>query len=190
MPEPLAQREDVERKLLRPLTDTETPYIDGLLDEASALLRLAAPAIDGLVARFNADPTGKDGVSPVAVAGVVAGAVKDYLSNPNGIVNHSETAGVFAESTSYALRGDKAERGVLQITPAALATLFPNRKRLRVGTFRLRPSLAPRPVGRYGPLPPPADAIEAAVTFGASPTEIQAELARFGSELTQVEGPL
>lgn len=183
MPDPLAGQSDVETALLRPLTTLEAAYIDGLIEQASALLRTAAPSIDDRLARYTTDPTDKTAVSRGTVTAVVAGVVKRYLVNPNGIVNTSETSGPYAHSTSYALRGERETRGALQITPDDLTVLFPNRKRARVGTFRLTPALAPRPVGRYGPIPTLPEALEAVATFDSgNPQEVQQLTARFFTE--------
>jgi hypothetical protein len=164
--EPFATQDDVETALVRPLTTTEANYIDGLIGQASALLRNEAPSIDDRIARYGVDPTDKSALSPATVAAVVAGVVKRYMVNPTGIASTSQTDGPFSLSTSYALRSEKETRGALQITRDDLLVLFPNRKRLRAGMIRTRPALAPRPVGRYGPIPRPSEAIGAAITFG------------------------
>lgn len=162
---PLASPDDVEAALLRPLTDTEVDYVPTLIGQASALLRTAAPSIDDRIARYEADPTDLSGVSSATVATVVAGVVKKYLINPQGIASTSTTTGPYNESVSYALRSEKEERGVLQITAGDLRTLFPNRKRLRAGSIRMRPGLAPRPVGHYGPYPTLGVAIESIIDY-------------------------
>lgn len=163
--EPLTTQPDVEAALLRPLTATEQNYILGLIAQASALLRLTAPSIDDRLARYALDPTDRTAVSPDAVSAVLAGVVKKYLVNPTGIASTTETTGPFSRSTSYALRSEKERRGVLEITADDLAVLFPSRKRPRAGTIRTRPALAPRPVGRYGPIPSPGEAFDATLTW-------------------------
>lgn len=180
MTEPLAEPGDVATALLRPLTDTELVYVPGLLAQASDLLRTAAPSIDNRIAWYTQDPTNPAGVSRGTVATVIAGAVKRYMTNPRGLVSETETTGPYSTSHSYALRGEKETRGALQITSDDLLVLFPNRKRLRVGSFRLQPAMAPRPVGRYGPLPSPTEAVEAAVIFNDHPSRVLGEL---GSEV-------
>lgn len=166
MRDPFADTTDVEAVLLRPLTTQEEPYVISLIEQASALLRQAAPSIDTRIAAHEADSTDPTGVSRIVVSSVVAGAVKRYMVNPTGIASTTQTAGPFSQATSYALRSEKESRGVLQITDADLATLFPNRKRMRAGMMRTRPALAPRPVGRYGPLPTVGEAISAEIMFG------------------------
>lgn len=168
MAEPLAASDDVETALLRPLTATEAQFIDGLLDQASALLRQAAPSIDDRIARYGATPADPSAVAPGVVAAVLAGAVKRYLVNLTGAVSKSDTMGPFGHTESYALRTDKNRRGALEITDEDLAVLFPIRKRLRAGTIRTRPALAPRPVGRYGPLSSVGEAVDAVQTFGGN----------------------
>lgn len=165
MPDPLATPDDVETALLRPLTDTEQTYIDGLISQAQALLRLRVPSIDDRIARYEADATDLSAVSPDAVAAVLAGVVKRYLVNPEGAVSISQGVGPYSTAKSYALRSDKDRRGALEITNEDVAVLFPNRKRLRAGTIRTRAALAPRPVGRYGPVPSLAESIDAVETF-------------------------
>jgi hypothetical protein len=164
--DPFAEPLDVETALLRPLTDTELVYVPGLLQQASDQLRNKAPSIDNRIAWYLADRTNPAGVSPGVVASVIAGVVKRYMSNPRGWASETETVGIYSTSHSYALRGEKETRGALQVTDDDLRELFPNRKRLRVGSLRLQPALAPRPVGRYGPLPGPVEALEAEITFG------------------------
>lgn len=172
MSDPLCQYSDVEAALLRPLAVQEEIYVDVLIDQASALLRNAAPSIDARIARYKTNPQDLTAVSPMAVATVVAGAVKRYIRNPEGIA--SQSTGPY--SVTYALRSEKSARGVLQITVEDLQTLFPNRKRLRAGTIRTRPGLAPRPVGRYGPLPGPEQVISAVVDWAAVPPVEGAEV--------------
>jgi hypothetical protein len=168
--DPFVDPSDVAAALLRPLTDLETQYVPAIIDQASALLRLAAPSIDDRIARFAADPTDLSGVSEAAVGAVVAGIVKKYLTNPSGVASTSQTMGPYNNSVSYALRSEKEVRGVLQVTPADLAALFPNRKRLRAGTIRTRAALAPRPVGRYGMVTSIGQAVEAVLTFSRDGT--------------------
>lgn len=162
--------DDIAAALLRPLTDTETLYIAALIRQASSLLRQAAPSVDQRIAAYTADATDPEGLDPQLVATVLAGVIKRYLINPTGIASESQTNGPFSQSTSYALRSEKESRGVLQVTELDLTVLFPNRKRLRAGTIKVRPALAPRPVGRYGPLPTLEEAVNAAIDYSPSPT--------------------
>lgn len=158
----------VEAALLRPLTAAEDSYVmgaGGLVDQVSSLLRTAAPSIDDRISRYETDPTDKTGVDPLTVSSVLAGVIKKYMANPRGLTSTTDAQGPYSHSESYALRGDKETRGALQITSDDLAVLFPTRRRLRAGTIRTRPALAPRPVGRYGPIPTPAQAIDAAITY-------------------------
>ena len=161
----LAQRSDVETALLRPLTTDEVAYIDGLLAQASALLRNSAPSVDDRIAVFAADPTNPRGVSAEVVSAVVAGIVKRYMINPKGLASTTDSTGPYSHGETYALRSEKDVRGVMQVTTEDLATLMPNRKRLRAGTLRTRPGLAPRPVGHYGGFPTPTEAIGAVVAW-------------------------
>jgi hypothetical protein len=156
---------DVAALLLRPLTTDEQASVAGLIPRASDLLRNAVPSIDDRMARWSPGTADKGAVSQKTVATVVAGVIKRYMRNPDGLA--SEAAGPF--SASYALRGDKAPRGVLEVTADDLTTLFPNRKRPRAGTIRTRPGLAPRPVGRYGPLAGPDQVLAAVVDWSADP---------------------
>lgn len=159
----LADVTDVEAALLRPLTDNEQNYVPTLIIQASSLLRTAEPSVD---TRITAFPSGApSALDPTTVAAVIAGAVKRYMVNPTGIASTSNTVGPGASSVTYALRSEKESRGVLQITPDDISTLFPNRKRLRAGTIRTRAALAPRPVGRYGPLPSRGEAVQAIVEW-------------------------
>lgn len=167
---PLVASSDVETVLLRPLTAEEAPYVDQLCSSASSLLRNQAPSVDNRIARFERDPTDPGGLDPGTVSLVLAGVIKRYIANPNGVV--SESVGPF--SVSYALRGDKAPRGVIDINDEDMRILFPNRKRLRAGMIRTRPALAPRPVGRYGPMPNVDQFGEAIVTWRGAEMPIDA----------------
>ena len=163
---PLAAQADVEAALLRPLTVTEATYfIDPLIAQASALLRNEAPSVDDRIALFAADSTNPRGVSQAVVTAVVAGIVKRYMANPKGLTATTSTTGPYALSETYALRVEKDARGVMQVTAEDLSTLFPNRKRLKAGTIRTRPALAPRPVGRYGGYPSLADGVAAMIDY-------------------------
>jgi len=165
MPDALTTPDAVQAQLLRPFTDLETASVDTLIGQASSFLRTASPSVDTRIAAFLADPTDPSGLDPVTVSGMLAGVIKRYLVNPKGIVSGSDTTGPYAHSESYALRSDKDRRGALEITPEDLAVLFPNRKRLRAGTIRLRAAMAPRPVGRYGPIPSVDQAVDAVITY-------------------------
>lgn len=163
---PLATQAAVEAALVRPLTSAETPYIDTWISQASALLRAVVPSVDDRIQAFlSMTPPPVNAVDPVVVESVLAGVIKRYLSNPKGLASETESTGPFSHSESYALRTEKEQRGTLQIIEADLNVLFPNRKRLRAGTIRTRPALAPRPVGRYGPRPVFGDAVDAEIEW-------------------------
>lgn len=187
MPDPLTTQRDVETALIRPLTTAESVYIDGLIDQASALLRQAAPSIDDRIARYSRDPSDLTAVSDAVVSAVLAGVVKKYIINPTGIASQHDSEGPFSHAVAYALRSEKETRGVLQITQVDLAALFPNRKRLRAGTIRLRPALAPRPVGRYGPIPTVGQAVAAVIDFDQDGSLVFSET--FFSPLIVPESP-
>lgn len=181
MTTPLCTSDDVSTLLLRPLTANEQTYIGGLIAKASSLLRNAVPSIDVRMGRYVSNPGDPGGVDPVTVATVLAGVIKRYMRNPDGVASATEGAGPFSTTTSYALRGDKAPRGVLEISAEDISALFPNRKRPRAGTIRTRPALAPRPVGRYGPLPGPDQVISAVVEWNEYPVAASAEVVELGA---------
>ncbi len=174
--DPFCDPSDVETALLRPLTTLEAQYCPGLIDQASALLRTAAPSIDARIAANSVDPTDLTSVSATTTRSVVAGIVKRYLVNPTGIATQTMTEGPFSHSTAFALRAEKEIRGALQVTVYDLNVLFPNRKRARVGSFRIHPNLAPRPVGKYGPFNGPDQMIAAVVEWSPVNPAIQQEL--------------
>lgn len=159
----LATYQDLE-DMWRPLADSEIDRATGLLARASAHLRNAAPSIDDRIAAFEADPTDPRGLDPTLVATICATIVKRFISNVEGVATQS----VGGYSVSYALRTEKTIRGELLVTPEDLQQLFPNRKRPRAGTIRVRPALAPRPIGRYGPLPSVREFAEAVVDWRGS----------------------
>lgn len=148
----------------RPLADSEIDRASGLLIRATALLRQAAPSVDDRIAAWQANPADPRGLDPTVVATVVATIVKRFISNVEGVASQS----VGGYSVSYALRTEKSIRGELQVTKEDLEALFPNRKRARIGTIRIRPALAPRPIGRYGPLPSVREFGEAVVDWRGS----------------------
>lgn len=162
--EPLASTSDVA-DMWRSLTLDEVSRVARLIDKASAKLRQKAPYVDARIAAWQAGDTRK-GLDPTTVATVVATVVKRFISNPEGIASQTQGAGPFSAAVSYALRTDKYARGELQVTDEDIAELQTYSVRARVGMMRLRPALAPRPVGRYGGISGPAEAIGAAVTYG------------------------
>ena len=126
MAELLATRADVEAVLLRPLTDTERLFVDRLIDKASARLRQATKrSVDHRLELHALDPANPLALDPVVVADVVGTVVARFIANPDGATTRSQTAGVYAESVTYATRGgDKAEvRGQLVVTESDLAAL-------------------------------------------------------------------
>lgn len=171
----LTDQPAVEAALLRPLTTLEGQYITDLILQASALLRTAAPSVDDRMARWNLNANDLSAVSPDTVSAVVAGVLKRYLTNPAGLASETTGTGPFSHAKAYALRTEKETRGTLQVTTDDLAVLFPSRRRPRAGTFRLRPTLAPRPVGRYGPLPTPGEALGAAIMFDSDDVSLVSE---------------
>lgn len=156
----LATHNDLE-DMWRPLAAGEIERAINLLGKASALLRQAAPSVDDRIAAWRLNPADPRGLDPTVVATVVATIVKRFISNVEGIASQS----TLDYSVSYALRTEKARRGELTVTDEDLQTLFPNRKRARIGTIRVRAALAGRPVGRYGPLPSAREFVEAVTTW-------------------------
>lgn len=144
----LASYQDLE-DMWRPLQDSEIDRVNRLLTRAAALLRQAAPSVDDRIAAWKNDSTDPRGLDPTVVSTVVSTIVKRFISNVEGVATQS----VGGYSVSYALRTEKTIRGELLVTKEDLEALFPNRKRPKAGTIRTRPALAPRPIGRYGPLP-------------------------------------
>lgn len=131
----------------RPLSEPETARAGSLLEKASALLRQAQPAVDARIARFEVDPTDLGALDPLTVATVVATMVKRYLSNIQGVASE----GVGPYHVSYAIRGEKDVRGELQVTQSDLDALKPSSPvKSKLGSFKVRPSLAPWPFGRLG----------------------------------------
>lgn len=126
----------------RPLDPSEIDRANSLLLRASALLRQAAPHVDARIAAFGKDATDPTGLDPLTVATTVATIVKRFISNVEGVA--SQSAGPF--SVSYALRGDKDVRGELQVTASDLQNLQMYRPKSRLGSIRVRPTMA-APVG-------------------------------------------
>lgn len=125
----LCQPSDVIAKLVRPLSDFESTYVNAWIDEASAQLRQRAPFdIDARIAMFDSGVVSPAALDPVLVAGVVAGVVKNFLVNPEGFVTTSEATGPFSQSHSFVNRYDKSGsdvRGRIQVTDADVDQLRP-----------------------------------------------------------------
>lgn len=138
---PLAETSDLE-DMWRPLDTSEVQRAENLLAKASALLRQVQPNVDARIAAFQEDPTDPIGVDPVLVATVVATIVKRFISNVEGATSQS----IGPLSMSYALRGDKDVRGELQVTSGDLQKLQMYRPKSRIGSIRVRPSMA-APIG-------------------------------------------
>jgi hypothetical protein len=153
MPEPLASVDDLA-DMWRPLLDSETDRAANLIDKASAMLRQntpPVPSLDARIAMFDADPTSYQGLDRTLVATVVATIVKRFISNVEGVVSQTQTVGPFSQAQSYALRGDKDVRGEMQVTAGDLDRLRPYpTARARIGSIRIRPSMATGPFGGIG----------------------------------------
>jgi hypothetical protein len=146
-PEALAQPSDLE-DMWRPLADSEMLRAVRLIQKASALLRQAQPHIDNRIALFSTDPTNVAALDPTIVATVVATIVKRFIANVEGVA--SQTVGPY--SVSYALRVEKDIRGELQVTENDLQALRAYKPTAAIGSIRVKPSLAPWPIGDYGPV--------------------------------------
>lgn len=125
--EPLATADDLSDALARPLTEDEAVRADRWLMTASSLLRQATrQTIDTRIGLFATAPTDPRAVDPVLAASVVATVVKRFVNNVSGATSTSHTAGPFAESVSYVLRGDKSGiRGEMVVTDDDLEKLAP-----------------------------------------------------------------
>lgn len=150
---PLAKVSDVEDLWQRTITDqTQVDRVQNLLAKASALLRQKMPSVDDRVAAFTTSPTDPSALDPDVVATVVAGAVKRYLVNPDGVTSENVSLGGASKATSYVLRGMKdtdQQLGALTITPADLATLrAPQARTPMFGTIRTHSTLSPREIAR------------------------------------------
>lgn len=142
-PAPLASPDDVA-DMWRPLSADETIRVSRLVMKASALLRQAVPWVDARLTRFAVDSTDPGGISPDVVATAVATMVKNFLVNPDGATNVSETTGPYSQSRGYALRGDKDVRGELRVTESILAMLTPAVKtKARLAVAGVKSSMSP-----------------------------------------------
>lgn len=149
---PLAEPADVA-DAWRPLTDdTEVSRIIRLIRKASAQLRQIMPTIDRRIGLFSTDPTSPLALDPILVADVVATAVRDFVVNPAGAISETQGVGPYSHSVTYAARGiNDASRGTLAFSAALLAKLQPTvSESLARRAIRMRPALAPFPLGRYG----------------------------------------
>lgn len=104
--------DDVKVAALRDLNAEEVLALPGLLEQASAKLRMRVPGIDEALAA--------DGDKVIIARAAVVNAVKRVFRNPDGASTISETAGVFSRSLSY--QGQEADGGV-EFTDADLSGL-------------------------------------------------------------------
>ena len=107
---PLADIEDLEVRLDRTFTDVESPRIEALLDDVSAMVRLVA----GKTWVDPEDPT--QVIAPDIVRVIVLRAAGRYINNPGGF--SSESAGDY----SYQRNGLDA-RGGLYLTEEEMGWL-------------------------------------------------------------------
>lgn len=115
---------DVETALVRPLTSTESQYVDGLCDQAITKLRSALRSIDARVAAYEADKDAPNGIDPALVTTVLAHVVKRVLVNPQGAWSATQAIGPKSQSMTFS--GDRSggagtqAPGALAITPVDL----------------------------------------------------------------------
>lgn len=141
---PLADTDDVETALLRPLTANETVYVPGLIDQATVLLRTRAASIDDRIAKFQAGSRVSPAVDPLAVAAMLAQVVKRYMVNVDGATSKTQSAGPFSQTTSFSSYGKTigGATGQLEITDDDLASLNPANKS-QIGSIKVKAALAP-----------------------------------------------
>ena len=151
MGSPFADHSDVETLLPQPMwpSGVTTDAVDRQCALASSLLRQRIPGIDQRLALPASDRLSVDGD---VLALIVAGVVKRYLVNITGATSTSSsiTAGSMSRSSSYGFtaREDGESTGSITITDADIAPLRPySPKSARVGTVKVRPGLAPWPLG-------------------------------------------
>lgn len=147
--EPLVTPLDVEEALLRPLTLNECKYVPGLAVKVSSMLRTRSPGIDDRIAAYRAGKRKAPAVSPQTVAGVLAGALKRYMVNPEGAASISSTTGPLSDTVSFASYGKTIADGMagqLAITDDDLKAINGS-ETSTPGSIRLIPALAPH---RYG----------------------------------------
>lgn len=151
MAEDLVTQGDVEAALLRPLTDTEKPYIATLISQASSRLRGRIRNLDDRIAAYEADTAAVGGIDPDRVASVLAGVLKRYMVNPEGAASRSETTGPESASVSFASYGKAiGGTGVLTISQQDVDDVLARAKRTRPGSIKVRAALAPhRRCGDY-----------------------------------------
>jgi len=130
---PLAIGSDVVA-ILGPLTDAQAAVVDGLLEQASVKVYLAAK-------RAGVDLTALDELSTLAVKAAVVNAAVRVLRNPEGLrqFQRTMTAGPFTQ-TEGGSRGD-ADRAGLFIDVADVPWVTTNGGSV-IGTARLAAGMA------------------------------------------------
>lgn len=131
-PEPLADVADLQALMQRDLTEKEGQRATQLLLRAQALLMARAPWIQ---ARLDDGKLGK-----MAVATVLANAVKRVLLNPTGAV--AITTGPYSRTMQTRNPG-VGNDGALVITDADITALTSAMTRGSVGSIKLVPALGP-----------------------------------------------
>lgn len=143
MAEDLVAQSDVEAALLRPLADTETPYIATLIKQVSSRLRGRIKNLDARIATYEADPDASGGIDPARVASVLADVLKRYMVNPEGAASRSETTGPESASVSFASYGKAiGGTGRLTISQQDVDEILARPRRTRPGSIKLRAALA------------------------------------------------
>jgi hypothetical protein len=136
---------NVEVALLRPLSDSEAPFVRQLCGVASTLLRAEIPTVDARIAAFRADATSPTGIDPGLVAVVLGEVIKRYLDNPKRLSSVSKSAGPFSTTESYSVPRDGSDTG-LTVTKADVARIVGSTRSTGVRSIypKLTPAMQPR----------------------------------------------
>jgi hypothetical protein len=136
---------NVEVALLRPLSDSEAPFVRQLCGVASTLLRAEIPTVDARIAAFRADATSPTGIDPGLVAVVLGEVIKRHLDNPKRLSSVSKSAGPFSTTESYPVPRDGSDTG-LTVTKADVARIVGSTRTTGVRSVypKLTPAMQPR----------------------------------------------
>jgi hypothetical protein len=137
---------NVEVALLRPLSDSEAPFVRQLCGVASTLLRAEIPTVDARIAAFKADATSPTGIDPGLVAVVLGEVIKRHLDNPKRLSSVSKSAGPFSTTESYPAPRDGSAVTGLEVTKADVARIVGSTRSTGVRSIypKLTPAMQPR----------------------------------------------
>lgn len=144
MTTPLCDRQDVEARLRRELTDDEVEYVDAMIAEAQALIEGYLGCPPDAYPTLDDVPSGVRIVASRMVARTIEQAGQGASGAPIGVQQVSQTAGPFVQQQSY-VQG--SNNGSPWMVAGDRQSLRPYRCRGRAFTIETAPLAASPIVG-------------------------------------------